>query len=54
MITLGGGLLSIYKATTEIHEKLEGTEHTEKAVAVTTIQAVVVQIILIDIVFSLD
>jgi predicted tellurium resistance membrane protein TerC len=27
---LGGGLFLIYKATTEIHEKLEGAEHTEK------------------------
>jgi predicted tellurium resistance membrane protein TerC len=51
---LGGGLFLIYKATTEIHEKLEGAEHTEKTVAVTTMQAVIVQIILIDIVFSLD
>jgi predicted tellurium resistance membrane protein TerC len=51
---LGGGLFLIYKATTEIHEKLEGAEHTEKTVAVTTMQAVIMQIILIDIVFSLD
>jgi hypothetical protein len=34
------------KATTEIHEKLEGARYTEKAVAVTTMQAVIVQIIL--------
>jgi len=54
LILLGGGLFLIYKATTEIHEKLEGAEHTEKAVAVTTMQAVIMQIILIDIVFSLD
>ncbi|MGB9739447.1 MAG: hypothetical protein C0184_15375 [Chloroflexus aggregans] len=54
LIMLGGGLFLIYKATTEIHEKLEGTEHGEQSVAVTTLQAVVIQIILIDIVFSLD
>jgi predicted tellurium resistance membrane protein TerC len=54
LIMLGGGLFLIYKATTEIHEKLEGTEHGEKSVAVTTLQAVVIQIILLDIVFSLD
>ncbi|WP_287904855.1 TerC family protein [Chloroflexus sp.] len=54
LIMLGGGLFLIYKATTEIHEKLEGTEHGEQSVAVTTLQAVVIQIILLDIVFSLD
>jgi predicted tellurium resistance membrane protein TerC len=36
LIMLGGGLFLIYKATTEIHEKLEGTEHGEQSVAVTT------------------
>ncbi|OAN43601.1 hypothetical protein A6A03_18295 [Chloroflexus islandicus] len=54
LIMLGGGLFLIYKATTEIHEKLEGAEHTERSAAVTTMQAVVFQIILLDIVFSLD
>ncbi|WP_298818226.1 TerC family protein [Chloroflexus sp.] len=54
LIMLGGGLFLIYKATTEIHEKLEGAEHGEQTVAATTMQAVVFQIILLDIVFSLD
>ncbi|WP_322489486.1 TerC family protein [Chloroflexus sp.] len=54
LIMLGGGLFLIYKATTEIHEKLEGAEHAERSAAVTTMQAVVFQIILLDIVFSLD
>ncbi len=54
LIMLGGGLFLIYKATTEIHEKLEGSEHAERSAAVTTMQAVVAQIILLDIVFSLD
>lgn len=54
LIMLGGGLFLIYKATTEIHEKLEGAVHIEQSAAATTVQAVVFQIILLDIVFSLD
>ncbi|MEF3273126.1 MAG: TerC family protein [Chloroflexus sp.] len=54
LIMLGGGLFLIYKATTEIHEKLEGAEHSAHPTAVVTMQAVVFQIILLDIVFSLD
>jgi len=55
LILLLGGLFLIGKATDEIHDKLEGTEHatgaTPKQAALT---AVVVQIMLVDIVFSLD
>lgn len=50
-----GGLFLIAKATHEIHDKLEGTGHAEGAAkAAATIGAVVVQIMLIDVVFSLD
>ena len=55
LILLGGGLFLIYKATTEIHAKLEGEEHHEqtgrKAVS---FAGVIFQIMLLDIVFSLD
>lgn len=54
-ILLSGGLFLIYKATTEIHEKLEGAEHGSggggKAVS---FASVITQILILDIVFSLD
>jgi predicted tellurium resistance membrane protein TerC len=53
LILLLGGLFLIAKATFEIHDKLEGEE--EHAVAARASFAfVIVQIVLIDIVFSLD
>jgi predicted tellurium resistance membrane protein TerC len=55
LILLGGGLFLIAKATYEIHDKLEGAEHAQTAkAAANALAAVVVQIMLIDIVFSLD
>jgi len=55
LILLAGGLFLIAKSTTEIHGKLEGEEddHTVKKVA-HSLGKVIVQIILIDIVFSFD
>ena len=56
LILIGGGLFLIGKATHEIHQKLEGaTEHVSAGAAATaTFGAVIVQIMLLDIVFSLD
>jgi predicted tellurium resistance membrane protein TerC len=56
LILLGGGLFLIYKATTEIHEKLEGDEHAAEKGPVkhASFPVVIVQILLLDIVFSLD
>jgi predicted tellurium resistance membrane protein TerC len=56
LILIIGGLFLIAKATFEIHGKLEGIEHgtTEAARAKRTLKGVVLQIMLIDIVFSLD
>lgn len=54
LILLIGGLFLLGKSTFEIHEKLEGTAEHEKAVKVTTFSSVIVQILLLDIVFSLD
>ncbi len=55
ILILGGGFL-IYKAVREIHEKLEGAEsnHETGTPKVATFGAVIVQILLIDIVFSFD
>ena len=55
LILLGGGLFLIYKSTTEIHAKLEGEEHARGASAQTvSFSSVIIQIVLLDIVFSLD
>jgi len=55
LILAAGGLFLIYKSTTEIHAKLEGEEH-ERAAGQSTVSfaSVIVQILLLDIVFSLD
>ena len=54
LILLLGGLFLIGKATHEIHDKLEGEEGQVTAKLRTSLSRVVVQIMLIDIVFSLD
>jgi len=57
IILLAGGIFLLYKSTYEIHLKVEGLEHTEntkpKKVRY-TIGNVIIQIVLIDIVFSFD
>lgn len=54
VILIGGGLFLLAKATHEIHNSLEGTEEHGKAVVVTSLGMVLVQIAVLDIVFSLD
>ncbi len=54
LILMGGGLFLIYKATHEIHDKLEGKQGHASAKVATSLAAVVIQIGLLDIVFSLD
>jgi predicted tellurium resistance membrane protein TerC len=54
MILVGGGLFLLGKATLEIHERLEGEEGHESAGAAPSFGAVILQIMLLDIVFSLD
>ena len=55
LILIGGGLFLIFKATVEIHDRLEGEEHHAKGrAAAPSFGAVIVQIMLLDIVFSLD
>lgn len=54
LVLIFGGLFLIWKSVHEIHGSLEGEEH-EKSVAVrATMGAVLTQIVVIDIVFSLD
>ncbi|NLF65643.1 MAG: TerC family protein [Chloroflexi bacterium] len=55
LILLAGGLFLIGKSTNEIHDKLEAQEHGSHATRpVTSLASVVAQVILIDVVFSLD
>ncbi|MCB8942796.1 MAG: TerC family protein [Ardenticatenaceae bacterium] len=56
LVLLLGGLFLIGKSTYEIHEKLEVEEHDKHGTgkAVTTLGAVIAQIVLVDVVFSLD
>jgi predicted tellurium resistance membrane protein TerC len=54
LILLAGGIFLLWKATHEIHEKLEGTQGHASAKVVASFWSVIVQIMLLDIVFSLD
>lgn len=55
LILIFGGLFLLWKATHEIHDKLEGEgERTGEAGVVVTFAGVITQIALLDIVFSLD
>ena len=54
LILMVGGLFLLFKATREIHEKLEGEEGHVSARVAPTMAAVITQIMLLDIVFSLD
>lgn len=54
LILIAGGLFLIYKSTVEMHDKLEGEEHTNKIKGVVSFSGVIVQILILDVVFSLD
>jgi len=54
LILISGGLFLLWKSTMEIHEKLEGQEKALPKQAATTFGSVLIQILLLDIVFSLD
>jgi len=54
IILILGGLFLIGKSTFEIHEKLEGEEGHSSAKIYPSFKSVITQIILLDIVFSLD
>lgn len=54
LILLAGGIFLIIKSTLEIHEKMEGEEHSGSTKGGGTMLSVIFQIILLDIIFSFD
>ena len=55
LILILGGLFLIYKSTTEIYHKMEGEEgDVSKKIKANTFSSVIVQILILDVVFSLD
>src|SRR6478736_3130383 len=56
LILIAGGLFLVYKAVTEIHHKLEGAEeeHGAGGAKAITFGSVIAQILVLDLVFSLD
>lgn len=53
LILIAGGLFLLAKSTSEMHAKLEGS-HDERNVKATTFRATLIQIVVLDLVFSLD
>ncbi len=54
LVLLAGGLFLLWKSTHEIHEKLEGEQGRASTKVAATFASVIIQIMLLDIVFSLD
>ncbi len=54
LIIIAGGVFLLYKSVAEIHHKLEGEEEGAKAKASKTISSAIVQIVMLDLVFSFD
>ncbi len=54
LILIVGGLFLVAKSTFEIHDKLEGDEGHESARVLPSFTAVIIQVMLLDVVFSLD
>ena len=54
LILISGGLFLLWKATVEIHDKLEGEEAHGPAKVAPSFAAIIGQIMLLDIIFSLD
>lgn len=54
LVMIAGGIFLLWKSVHEIHGSLEGEEHEKSAGVKATMSAVISQIVIIDIVFSLD
>ncbi len=54
IILFAGGVFLLYKTTIEIHNKIQGYDEDQMKIKKTNFNAIVMQIVLIDIVFSFD
>ncbi|RSZ47468.1 MULTISPECIES: TerC family protein [unclassified Variovorax] len=54
LILILGGLFLIWKSTSEVHQSLEGEHEQKQSVAKASFSSVILQIMIIDLVFSLD
>src|SRR5262245_19819080 len=54
LVLIVGGLFLVAKSTHEIHDKLEGQSGTRSARVAPSLRSVLIQILLLDVVFSLD
>jgi len=54
LVLLTGGIFLLWKSTREIHDKLEGEQGHASAKVAASFASVIIQIMLLDIVFSLD
>lgn len=56
LILIAGGLFLLFKATVELHDRLEGKSHSENSntASHSSFSSVIIQILLVDAVFSID
>lgn len=54
LILIAGGLFLIWKSVGEVHQLMEGEEGHESNAVQATFQAIILQIVIVDLVFSLD
>jgi predicted tellurium resistance membrane protein TerC len=54
LILFAGGIFLLAKSTSEIHEKIEAREHGHKDMKTRSVSGAILQIILLDIIFSFD
>lgn len=54
LILIAGGLFLIGKSTSEIHSKIEGSQHDSSPKKKLTLRSALIQILILDVVFSLD
>ncbi len=54
LILFAGGLFLMYKSVTEIHDKIAGNDHENSSKKKSVLSAIILQIVIIDIIFSVD
>jgi predicted tellurium resistance membrane protein TerC len=54
LVLIGGGIFLIVKSISEIHQKMEGEDHSVKVTVKNTASLVIFQIVLLDLIFSFD